>query len=103
MVVLIMTIDGQDSSRLRNGVTQPDGEPALANGDSPAPDRALLTHAMSRLSSDYRALVHRAYFHGWTTAQIAADLGITEGSVKTQLHYALRALQQTLREMGVAR
>lgn len=98
-----MTIDGQDGGRVRNRLTSSNGGSGLSNGDSSASDRTLLTHAMARLPSDYRALVHRAYFHGWTTAQIAADLGITEGSVKAQLHYALRALQQTLREMGVAR
>jgi len=37
-----------------------------------------------------------------TTAQIGADLGIAEGAVKSRLHHALRALQQTLQEMGVA-
>ena len=46
--------------------------------------------------------VRRAYYHGWTTAQIGADLGIAEGAVKSRLHHALRALQQTLQEMGVA-
>lgn len=66
-----------------------------------APDRTRLTHAMAQLSSDYRALLHRAYYYGWTTQQIAADLGIAEGTVKTQLHYALRTLQGTLRDMGV--
>jgi RNA polymerase sigma-70 factor (ECF subfamily) len=40
--------------------------------------------------------------NGWTTAQIGADLGIAEGTVKSRLNYALRTLQQTLQEMGVA-
>ena len=42
------------------------------------------------------------YYHGWTTAQIGEDLGIAESTVKSRLHHALRALQQTLQEMGVA-
>lgn len=61
----------------------------------------MVTHAMAQLPSDHRALLHRAYYYGWTTQQIAADLGIAEGHVKTQLHYALRTLQGTLRNMGV--
>ncbi|WP_420093325.1 hypothetical protein [Mycolicibacter nonchromogenicus] len=31
---------------------------------------------------------------------MALDLDIAERSVKIQLHYALRTLQQTLRDMG---
>jgi DNA-directed RNA polymerase specialized sigma24 family protein len=64
--------------------------------------RTLVTDAVAQLSADNRGLLGRAYYHGWTTGQIAADLGIAEASVKTQLHYALRTLQQTLRDMGVA-
>ncbi|MBV8292400.1 MAG: RNA polymerase subunit sigma, partial [Mycobacterium sp.] len=49
----------------------------------------------------HRAIVRRAYFYGWSTAQISADLRIAEGTVKSRLHYALQTLQRTLREMGV--
>ena len=70
--------------------------------DIPETNRTLVADAFARLSAEHRALVRRAYYHGWATAQIAADLGIAEGTVKSRLHYALRALQQTLQEMGVA-
>ena len=64
-------------------------------------NRALIGDAMAQLSADHRAVVGRSYYQGWTTAQIAADLGIAEGTVKSRLHYALRALRQALVEMGV--
>lgn len=64
--------------------------------------RTLVTDAVAQLSDHHRALLQRAYFHGWTTGQIAADLGMAEAGVKTQLHYALRTLQRSLRDMGVA-
>ena len=68
----------------------------------PETNRTLVAEAFGRLSAEDRAFVRRAYYYGWTTAQIGADLGIAEGTVKSQLHYALRKLQQTLQEMGVA-
>jgi hypothetical protein len=37
----------------------------------------------------------------WTIAQIADDLQIPEGTVKSRLRYALLALRLTLQEMGV--
>lgn len=64
------------------------------------PNRALVADALAQLSAEHRALLRRAYYYGWSTEQIAVDLDIAERSVKTQLHYALRTLQQTLRDMG---
>jgi RNA polymerase sigma-70 factor (ECF subfamily) len=70
--------------------------------DIPETNRTLVAAAFARLAAEDRAMVRRAYHHGWTTAQIGADLGIAEGAVKSRLHHGLRALQQTLQEMGVA-
>jgi RNA polymerase sigma-70 factor (ECF subfamily) len=58
---------------------------------------------LTQLSLEHRAVVRRSYYLGWTTAQIADDLQIPEGTVKSRLHYALRALRLTLQEMGVTR
>jgi RNA polymerase sigma-70 factor (ECF subfamily) len=55
------------------------------------------------MSADHRAVIERSYYRGWTTAQIAADLDIAEGTVKSRLHYAVRALRLSLQEMGVTR
>jgi DNA-directed RNA polymerase specialized sigma24 family protein len=59
--------------------------------------------ALARLTPEHRAVVLRSYFQGSTTAQIAADLGIADGTVKSRLHYALRALRLALCEMGITR
>lgn len=64
-------------------------------------DRTLVADAFGRLSAEDRAMVRRAFYHGWSTAQISADLRIGEGTVKSRLHYALRTLRRTLQEMGV--
>jgi len=45
-------------------------------------------------------VVRRSYYQGWTTAQIADDMHIPEGTVKMKLHYAVRALQRRLQENG---
>jgi RNA polymerase sigma-70 factor (ECF subfamily) len=67
-----------------------------------AVDRLLLGDALAQLPADHRAVVRCAYRQGCTTAQIAADLHIADGTVKSRLHDALRALSVQLREMGVA-
>jgi RNA polymerase sigma-70 factor (ECF subfamily) len=63
----------------------------------------LLSEAMAQLSADHRAVISRAYYQGASTAQIAADLQIAEGTVKSRLHYGMRALRLRLQEMGVRR
>jgi RNA polymerase sigma-70 factor, ECF subfamily len=63
-------------------------------------DRMVLNSALSQLSADHRAVIRRSYYEGWTSAQIAADLGIPEGTVRSRLHYAMRALRLALQEMG---
>ena len=81
------------------------GAPDRAGPDevNSALDRLLLGDALAQLSADHRAVIRRSYYLGWSTAQIAADLQIAEGTVKSRLHYAVRALRLTLQEMGVTR
>ena len=57
-------------------------------------------HALAQLSAEHRAVLWRSYYLGWPVARIAEDLQIAEGTVKSRLHDALRALMQTLRDGG---
>ena len=102
-----MIIDERRSARFRKerdsldtGATPEHAGPDEVNA---ALDRLLLGDAMAQLSADHRAVIRRSYYLGWTTGQIAADLQIAEGTVKSRLHYAVRALRLTLQEMGVTR
>ncbi|MBU8821750.1 sigma-70 family RNA polymerase sigma factor [Mycolicibacterium goodii] len=102
-----MIIDERRSARFRNETDVPDPEQVAdhATGDQvdTALDRLLLSTALSQLSDDHRAVIRRAYYQGLTTGQIAAELQIPEGTVKSRLHYAVRALKLNLQEMGVTR
>jgi RNA polymerase sigma-70 factor (ECF subfamily) len=99
-----MIIDERRSARFRYEVRTLDGVGAL-EGAGPdemngALDRLLIGDALARLTPEHREVIRRSYFDGWTTAQIAADLRIPDGTVKSRLHYALRALRLALGEMG---
>jgi RNA polymerase sigma-70 factor (ECF subfamily) len=102
-----MIIDERRSARFRNetGVAEIDGAFDRAGPDEvdSALDRMLLGDALAQLSADHRAVIRRSYYQGWTTAQIAADLQIAEGTVKSRLHYAVQALRLRLQELGVTR
>ncbi|QOV39203.1 sigma-70 family RNA polymerase sigma factor [Streptomyces ferrugineus] len=60
-------------------------------------ERSLLLHsALAELPQPQREVVHLAYFAGRTYRQAAVELGIPEGTAKTRLRSALRALAETL-------
>ena len=102
-----MIIDERRSARFRKEVGPLDGSgvPEHAGPDevNAALDRMLIGDALAQLSPEHRAVVSRSYYQGWTTTQIANDLQIPEGTVKSRLHYAVRALRLTLQELGVTR
>lgn len=100
-----MIIDERRSARFRNevGSLETAPEDSGPNEVDSALDRLLIGDAMAALSADHRAVIRRSYYLGWSTTQIAADLDIAEGTVKSRLHYAIRALRLTLQEMGVTR
>ncbi len=97
-------VDDQRSARFRRESVTPHtdaiGDHAGPDEVNAALDRMLLSSALSQLSADHRAVIQRSYYEGWTSAQIAADLGIPEGTVRSRLHYAMRALRLALQEMG---
>jgi RNA polymerase sigma-70 factor (ECF subfamily) len=102
-----MIIDERRSATFRNECGTPDPERTCdrAGPDEvvSAIDRMLLSDALAQLSAEHCAVILRSYYQGWTTAQIAADLDIAEGTVKSRLHYAMRALRRALQENGVTR
>jgi len=69
----------------------------------PALDKWVLSDALLSLSSEHRTVIVRAYYLGQTLAQIAQHERIPDGTVKSRVHYALRALRSALQERGVAR
>jgi RNA polymerase sigma-70 factor (ECF subfamily) len=99
-----IVIDEWRTARFRNesAVADPGTtyERAGADEADSAVDRLLLSDALTRLSPAHRAVIQRSYYQGCSTAQIATDLGIAEGTVRSRLHYAVRALRLALEEMG---
>jgi RNA polymerase sigma-70 factor (ECF subfamily) len=64
-------------------------------------DSWLVADALVSLSPAHRAVVVGAYYGGRSVAELATELGIAPGTVKSRLHYGLRALRLALQEKGV--
>ena len=63
----------------------------------------LIEEALAGLDLEHRAVIVHAYYGGCSIAEVARRLGIPEGTVKSRLHYGLRALRLALQEKGVTR
>lgn len=79
---------------------------ALVESERPAPaDPALairLEQAMSALPGGYREVMVLHDVEGYTHQEIASHFGIAEGTSKSQLHRARRALREALGKKGAA-
>jgi RNA polymerase sigma-70 factor (ECF subfamily) len=67
-------------------------------------DAALLTwqveEALRRIGDEHRRVIVETRIYGRSYAEVAAELGIPEGTVKSRVYYALKALRVALEEMG---
>ncbi|MBF6183286.1 Sigma-K factor [Nocardia otitidiscaviarum] len=99
-----LAVDEYRSARNRREfrMDHPPEQPVADQADR-ALDGWLVADALARLSPDHRAVIVRAYYRGLSTHQIAAELDIPEGTVKSRMHYGMRALRLALQEMGVTK
>jgi RNA polymerase sigma-70 factor (ECF subfamily) len=82
--------------------------PAVAEGGiEPAVeplDEALLSwqveEAMRRIGDQHRRVLVETYYRGRPYAEVAQELGVPEGTVKSRVYYGLRALRVALEEIG---
>lgn len=76
-------------------------EPARADRTDRILDAWLIADALSQLKPEHRVVITRAYYCGETIAELAHALDVPQGTVKSRLHYGLRALRLALQENGV--
>jgi len=71
-------------------------EPTTADFATAVVDRDQLEHAFRLLTPEQRAVVVLHHHLGYPLTEIAATLGIPEGTARSRLHYAVRQLRVAL-------
>ena len=74
----------------------PTDEPTSPDGLISIFDRDQLERGFRRLSVDHRAVVVMYHYLDWPLDRIADSLGVPVGTVRSRLHYAMRALRAAL-------
>ena len=96
-----LVIDEFRSARSRHESAAMVPDRVIADQTDSVLDAWLVSDALAQLSPEHRAVVVHAYYRGLSIAAIARILDIPEGTVKSRLHYALRAMRLALQERGV--
>jgi RNA polymerase sigma-70 factor (ECF subfamily) len=99
-----LVIDEYRSARKRHELTTDELPERVERDRTDALFETLLVEeALAGLGMEHRSVIVHSYYGGRSIAETAAELGIPEGTVKSRLHYGLRALRLALQEKGVTR
>ena len=74
----------------------------VEDGLDSALDAWLVADALATLTPEHRSALVQTYYAGRTTNEAATVLGVPPGTVKSRVHYGLRALKVALDERGVS-
>jgi RNA polymerase sigma-70 factor (ECF subfamily) len=81
--------------RVAEGGVEPSVEPL---------EQALLAwqveEAMRRIGDDHRRVLLETHFRARPYSEVAEELGVPEGTIKSRVYYGLKALRVALEEMG---
>jgi RNA polymerase sigma-70 factor, ECF subfamily len=81
--------------RVAEGGVEPSVEPL---------EQALLAwqveEAMRRIGEDHRRVLLETHFRARPYSEVAAELGVPEGTIKSRVYYGLKALRVAMEEMG---
>lgn len=55
---------------------------------------------LKRISDEHRRAIVETYYRGRSCAEVAAEAGVPEGTMRSRLFYGLKSLRLSLEEMG---
>ncbi len=94
-----VVIDLGRARAVRPTVAEGEAEPSV----EPIEDKLLawqVEEAMRRMGDQHRRILVETYYRARPYAEVASELGIPVGTVKSRVYYALRALRIALEEIG---
>jgi RNA polymerase sigma-70 factor (ECF subfamily) len=97
-----LVIDDRRSARYAREISTDElPESPTADASDAVLNAWVISDALASLSIEHRTAVVSAYYLGQTIGEISRRDDVPEGTVKSRLHYALRAMRIALQERGV--
>jgi RNA polymerase sigma-70 factor (ECF subfamily) len=75
--------------------------PTVAGIDEAVVDTWVVEEALRRIGEDHRTAIVQTHLRGRPHAEVAAELGIPVGTLRSRVFYGLKALRLAMEEMGV--
>jgi RNA polymerase sigma-70 factor (ECF subfamily) len=96
-----VVIDLARARRVRPVLADVDGTPSITDdGIDAALTAWQVDAALAELGGDHRRALVEVHWRGRPYAEVAAELGIPEGTVKSRVYHGLRALRRALEAQG---
>lgn len=78
-----------------------DRQPSVTGAEETVLDIWLVEEALHRIRAEHRDAIVQTYLRGRSYDEVAAELGIPVGTVRSRVFYGLKALRLAMDEMGV--
>lgn len=88
-------------TRLVDPPTAEEHGPALPDPTEALVRSWLVEEALRRLTTEHRTAIVETYLKGRPAAEVASDLGLPVGTLRSRIFYGLKALRLAMDEMGV--
>lgn len=93
------------AARPRSGASPAEETARTANED---PTEGVLLsmqieEALNRISNDHREVIIEVYYRGRPYAEVAEELGVESGTLRSRMYYGLKSLRLVFEEMGISR
>ena len=75
--------------------------PTVGGIDEAVVDTWVVEEALRRIGEDHRTAIVQTHLRGRPHAEVAAELGIPVGTLRSRVFYGLKALRLAMEEMGV--
>ncbi|HEY7143772.1 MAG TPA: sigma-70 family RNA polymerase sigma factor [Streptosporangiaceae bacterium] len=75
--------------------------PATGDGIDGMVDALIIASVLNSLSADHRRVIVELFYNRRPVTEVAAMLGVPEGTVRSRCFYGLRTLRRALAEQGI--
>ncbi len=75
--------------------------PVVRAFDETVMDTWVVEEALRRISAEHRSAIVQTHLRGRPYTEVAAELGVAVGTLRSRVFYGLKALRLAMEEMGV--